>query len=95
MTRHAASLVQRVRQLLADLLHVLPEFESLKHGRVPLILEQLDERRDAVGGRRSGLDDLASGDGDELVGAEGLAVDGVGVVIHQVLLDQTLLEDRA
>ena len=51
--------VQRVRQLLADLLHVLPEFESLKHGRVPLILEQLDERRDAVGGRRSRLDDLA------------------------------------
>ena len=51
--------VQCVGQLLADLLHVLPELESLKHGRVPLILKQLDQRRDTVGCRWPGLDDFA------------------------------------
>ena len=88
-------LVERVTELLAGGLQLLPEGEGVQHHGVPLILQRLEDGRDGGGRGRLRLDEWRGLEGDELLHAERLLVDGVGAVLGDVLLDETLLEDLA
>lgn len=88
-------LVESRRKLLPCLCELLPEVVGLERKRIPLVLECGEQRRDGCEGRRARSDDSRGVDGEEVVRGQRIAGAGLGAVLIDVLLDESLLVDGA
>lgn len=88
-------LVERRSELLACARQLLLQVIRLESQVVPFRLEGRQQRGDGRQGRRAGANDAGRGDGQEVVGREGVAGVGLGAVLVDVGLDETLLVDNA
>ena len=89
-TYGSVMLVQRCRQLFSRPRQLLLEVIRLESQCIPFVLERCQQRRYRRQRRRSRAHDARGLDGKQVVGQEGLAGAGLGAVLIDVLLYESL-----